>query len=295
MCYNRGMESAAAFLRRPLAELARLRYSCRSFDGRGLEPESLSRLEGIAAGVELPFGSRLRVGLIDNEKVRAANLFSAGSYGMIRGARFYLAALVRRQEPRRWEDAGFALEAAVLLATDLGLGSCWIGGVFDRKRFGRVLAIRQDEQLPAVVAVGWPAARRTLRDRLVRWSAKGNSRKAAAELFFAGRWDAPLSGEAAGPWAQALECVRLAPSASNKQPWRIARSAAAFHFFLARDRAYSALMPIADLQRIDLGIAMCHFQFAALELGLAGKWSVSDPRVPATPANYEYIASFLAE
>jgi hypothetical protein len=90
-----------------------------------------------------------------------------------------------------------------------------------------------------------------------------------------------------------LECVRLAPSASNKQPWRIARSAAAFHFFLARDRAYSALMPIADLQRIDLGIAMCHFQFAAQKSGLDGEWQVLEPRIEGTPANFEYVVSFV--
>ena len=64
----------------------------------------------------------------------------------------------------------------------------------------------------------------------------------------------------------------------------------AFHFFLSRDKAYSAMMPNADLQRIDLGIAMCHFQLAAQELGLPGEWAVAEPQLPDTPANYEYIS-----
>jgi nitroreductase len=87
--------------------------------------------------------------------------------------------------------------------------------------------------------------------------------------------------------------VRLAPSASNKQPWRLLRRGDTFHFFLCRDKAYGALMPFADLQRIDLGIAICHFQLAAAELGLQGVWSVLEPHVPHTPKNYEYIVSFM--
>ena len=277
----------------PVHESIHRRRSCRSFEGRPLEAQVLEGLERTAAGVEAPFGSRPRFGIIDNEKVRAENLFSAGSYGMIKGSRYYLAALVRRDEPRRWEDAGFALEAAVLHAAGLGLGTCWIGGVFDRKRFGRVLGIRPDEQLPAVVAVGRPTEKRAWRDRLVRWSAKGDRRTPAADLFFTGGWDSPAVMENAGEWKQVFECVRLAPSASNKQPWRIVRIGSAFHFFLARDRAYSAMMPLADLQRIDLGIAMCHFQFSAAEIGLQGKWRDSMPQIEGTPGHFEYIATYV--
>ena len=287
------MDPASAYSH-PVVDLIRRRHSCRSFAAAAIEPDVLSSLEGFPATVRTPFSGRPRFGLIDNERVRAENLFSAGSYGMIKGARFYLAGLVRKDEPRRWEDVGYVLEAAVLRATDLGLGSCWIGGVFDRRRFGRVLAMRDDEQLPAVVAVGRPAGRRSLRDRLVRWSARGDQRKAASELFFTGGWDSPFPAAAAEPWAQILECVRLAPSASNKQPWRIVRAGGSCHFFLARDRAYSAMMPLADLQRIDLGIAMCHFQLAAAEAGLKGEWRDQDPRMPGTPANCEYIVSFVS-
>jgi nitroreductase len=286
------MSNAIAF-NRPVADLVRRRQSCRSFAAVPIEPGVLAGLEGFAAAVRTPFPGEPRFGIIDNERVRAENLFSAGSYGLIKGARFYLAALVRKDEPRRWENAGFALEAAVLRATDLELGSCWIGGIFDRKRFGRLLAIGADEQLPAVVAVGHPAQRRSLRDRLVRWSAGGDRRLPATDLFFDGAWSAPLALAGAGPWAPVLECVRLAPSASNKQPWRVVRAGKACHFFLDRDKAYAAMMPMADLQRIDLGIAMCHFELAAAEFGLNGEWQTSEPQLPDTPANFEYIASFL--
>jgi hypothetical protein len=62
---------------------------------------------------------------------------------------------------------------------------------------------------------------------------------------------------------------------------------------LSRDKAYSAMMPNVDLQRIDLGIAMCHFQLSAQELGLDGEWQDANPQLTDTPANFEYIISFV--
>ncbi len=253
----------------------------------------LTALEKFSADLELPFRNRVRFGIIDKKKVRAENLFSGGSYGMIKGVRYYLSALIKKGTPRGWEDIGFGLEALVLHATSLDLGSCWIGGIFDRKNFGRAIGIGADEILPAVIAIGRPAERRSWRDRLVRWSARGDLRKEAVAIFFNNDWQTPFPGTDFPQWAPVLENMRLGPSASNKQPWRIIHRNGAFHFFLDRDKAYSAMMPFADLQRIDLGIAMCHFQLSAQELGLPGEWWDGEPALPATPANFEYIASFV--
>jgi nitroreductase len=280
------------FFNQPLAELIKKRYSCRSFDGLGLDPGLLAALPKMPTGLGLPFGNAVRFGVIDKEAVRAESLFSRGSYGMIRGVRYYLSALVKKGARRGWEDVGFGLEALVLQATSLDLGSCWIGGVFDRKNFGRAIGIGADEMLPAVIAVGRPAEQRSLRDRLVRWSARGDLRKDAAAVFFSNDWRTHLPYSDFPQWTPVLESVRLGPSASNKQPWRLIQRDGVFHFFLSRDKAYSAMMPFADLQRIDLGIAMCHFQLAAAEAGLEGEWSMGEPKVPDTPANYEYIVSF---
>jgi hypothetical protein len=53
------------------------------------------------------------------------------------------------------------------------------------------------------------------------------------------------------------------------------------------------MMPNVDLQRIDLGIAMCHFQLSAQELGLPGEWRSDEPVLPGTPASFEYIVTFV--
>ena len=53
------------------------------------------------------------------------------------------------------------------------------------------------------------------------------------------------------------------------------------------------LLRIAVVQRLDMGIAMCHFELTAHELGLAGRWEVHDPGLPL-PEPTEYTVSWLA-
>jgi len=45
---------------------------------------------------------------------------------------------------------------------------------------------------------------------------------------------------------------------------------------------------------VDLGIALCHFEIAAKEGGLKGKFIQSDPGITAAE-NTEYIATYILE
>ena len=100
-------------------------------------------------------------------------------------------------------------------------------------------------------------------------------------LFFDGQFNLPLTQENAGIFKQALEMVRIAPSASNKQPWRIVRKDGLFHFYLKRTIGYrnkvTTMLAISDMQRLDMGIAMCHFDLTVRALDLDGKWETQDP------------------
>ena len=90
----------------------------------------------------------------------------------------------------------------------------------------------------------------------------------------------------------------MAPSATNRQPWRIVRRGDDWHFYLARTKGYGKgspwfkLLRIADLQRVDLGIAMCHFELVAREAGLAGRWVVDDPGLALPGPGIEYTATW---
>lgn len=148
-----------------------------------------------------------------------------------------------------------------------------------------------------MAAVGYAAVRSFERDR-IRRMAGSNFRRPPEELFFDAAFGAPLPPGDAGAYAGILEAVRWAPSASNRQPWRVVRTSAGWHFFLERTQGYGkgtlifALLKIADLQRIDLGIAMCHFELAAREAGLPGTWVADDPGPAAPGAGVEYTATW---
>ena len=92
--------------------------------------------------------------------------------------------------------------------------------------------------------------------------------------------------------------VRLAPSASNKQPWRIVKDGDLFHFFLQRTPGYresmlKKVLGIFDLQRVDMGIALCHFDLTMKELGVQGDWVVKEPTIKKPDEITEYTASWV--
>ena len=131
---------------------------------------------------------------------------------------------------------------------------------------------------------------------MVRWSAKPERRKSPAELFFqAGRsGDLEPLGEA-GAWAGVLEAVRLGPSASNKQPWRLVvdrRGGDFLHLVLDEDVGYNNMLGDVKLQELDMGIAMRHVEVAAEHYGVSGAWRrlEADPVALASPRRY--IATF---
>ena len=49
---------------------------------------------------------------------------------------------------------------------------------------------------------------------------------------------------------------------------------------------------MVDLQRVDMGISMCHFEMTAAELGLAGQWRVEAPDIGPLPELTGYVASW---
>ena len=94
--------------------------------------------------------------------------------------------------------------------------------------------------------------------------------------------------------------VRLGPSPSNKQPWHIVRSGSDWHFYLRRTPGYrdgriNKVLNISDLQRLDIGISMCHFELSAHELGLAGRWLVKPVDIEIPSAGIEYVVTWCEE
>jgi nitroreductase len=273
------------------------RFSCRTYSGEPLGEAERNRLQEAAAAMRTgPFASRLRFQLAAAAPGDEEAIKKLGTYGTIRGAAAFIIGAAERG-PMYLEDYGWALEGLVLEATALGLGTCWIGGFFARGTFARRIRASGGERLPAVISVGRIADADRAQEGLVRRVSGGSRRKPWDTLFFDGDFTRPLDPEKVRPWSVPLEMVRRAPSASNRQPWRVLRADGAWHFYIRRTPGYPPrisrwLMGIEDLQRVDSGIGMCHFELAARESGLPGRWVREPPAVEPSDALTEYSATW---
>lgn len=304
----------------PVSEIIQQRYSCRAYDKRSIAPEQAGCLAAFAAGIKAgPLGTALRFELAVALEDDGQALRGLGTYGLIRNPAGFIIGAAGPGE-KNLEDFGYGMEAVVLHATSLGLGTCWLGGNFTRSSFARKIGAAKDEIVPVVAAMGYPVE--GVRDRDLLRKAAGSDRRLPWEaLFFRSAADhsgqpaqpakasiskgahgfgEPLSVEDTGPYAVPLAMVRLAPSASNRQPWRVVQDQGCYHFYLQRTPNYGrgtlpfTLLGLADLQRVDMGIAMCHFELAARELGLEGQWVAGEPDLPKSGETTEYVVTWRA-
>jgi hypothetical protein len=288
-----------AGLNQPITELIRQRFSCRRHPVQPIAAETQQKLQEFLDIIQTgPFGSRTRLTLIAASEQDRQSLKGIGTYGFIKNPQGYIVGAMGTGD-KNLEDFGYLMEFAILVATDLGLGTCWLGGSFTKSGFAKKIAVTGAESVPAVTSVGYIADDSKAAD-WIRRRAGGAMRLPMEKLFFDGDFSQPLQLAEQGPYETILEMVRWGPSASNKQPWRIVKQDNAWHFYLQRTPGYGQdgwfgkLLGVADVQRLDMGIAMCHFELSAMELGLSGKWSVEEPALEKPDKHTEYTVSWLA-
>ena len=124
-------------MKSPISELVKKRYSCRTYIDRPIEDADREALAEFLGSLKTgPFGGRVRFALVAATGEDRAALKGLGTYGFIKDAPGFLVGTVE-QSPKNLEDYGYALECAVLAATDLGLQTCWLGGTFNKSTFAR--------------------------------------------------------------------------------------------------------------------------------------------------------------
>lgn len=276
-----------------ISEIIQKRYSCRSYSDDPIEESVLQSFrQMVNTSQKGLFGNNPRFVLISMDTFARDEWKKLGTYGVIKNAHLYLAGMIS-PAPMATEDYGYCMEKLILQATELGLSTCWLGGTFAISAFGRAAGMRRSELLPTVTPIGYAARHRSLTERIMRGFAGSDHRLPWSALFFNGSIPTPLAPGEAGAYREALENVRLAPSASNKQPWRIIyeKNRNTFLFYLSRSFGYRHLRDVS-LQEIDIGIAMCHFELTVQESGLAGSWRQDNSAPPIK--SLEYMASWQA-
>lgn len=267
----------------PIADTVLRRVSVRTFEDRPLSAEDRADLEAYIANIETPFDVPVTFRLLD-----------AAPYGLkspvIIGAHSYVAAKIPRIAKAELA-CGYAFECFCLHAIERGLGSVMLAASLSRKSFEQAMEVSPDEVMPVASPVGYPAAKRSLRETMMRKAIKSDERLPWEQIFFAGTYGTPLAPGDAGIFSHPLELLRLAPSAANKQPWRVVVDGGTAHFYEERTLKENAL---GDIQLVDMGIALSHFDLARQDAGLRGEFVSHDPRLD-TPDNAVYVVSFATD
>ncbi len=263
-----------------IKELIKRRRSVRTFDEKPLSETDRNKLMGYALNADNPFGVPVEFRLLD---VKASGLSSP----VIVGAREYLAAKVMKTE--NFEVAfGYSFEKICLDALSIGVGTVMLAASLSRSAFEKAMELSDGEVMPLASPVGYPSDKMSIRETLMRKALRADKRKSSDELFFFKNFENSLTENEAGDYVEALEAVRLAPSAGNGQPWRIVVDGDKIHFYEAKSMKDS---PLGDIQKLDVGIAIAHFDLVRKENGIDGKFTVSNPGI-VVPNNICYIATF---
>ena len=129
-------------------------------------------------------------------------------------------------------NVGFMYQQLDLYAQSIGLGTCWVGlgNLTDKE------SAPEGMKLAVMMAIGLP-------DNVPERTAADFKRKPMAEIA-----DQP---------DDRLEALRLAPSATNSQPWYVTHEGDVLHLFreelgLIRQRTHGRM------NKIDMGIGLCH-------------------------------------
>jgi len=143
-------------------------------------------------------------------------------------------------------NAGFMLQQMDLFLSSAGLGSCWLGMAkpSDKAKNGLDFVI-----MLAFGAPGEPLHRKNLSEF---------KRRSLAEI-----------SKGADP---RLEGARLAPSATNAQPWYFTAEGGKLTAYRKKLNPVKAAV-YKRLNQIDLGIALCHIDVESERLGLPFNFS----------------------
>lgn len=176
-------------------------------------------------------------------------------------APYYIAFIANVKVPNIQATTGYLGEGVILEATSLGLNSCWVGGFYRRELVLKQIALQEDERLLAITPIGYSKEEA---DR-VGVSSKQYRRKNLEKLVTSGSMSE-------NTWVKtALEAVRVAPSAANRQPWRLdIRSDSVTVTSNSRREGFRVS------RRLDCGIAMLHLELGALTNNVKGSWEFLD-------------------
>lgn len=213
------------------------RISKRTFTGEPVSGELAQQIEQFVEAINKESG--LNAALIADGSAAFKSIKT--SYGLFKNVRSMVVLKGDPELAHFREKVGYFGEALMLDLVDKGLGTCWVGGTFDRE----ALSVDKGEEICALIVFG-EVAPPTLIDRYMQ-SSHHSSRKPLKDRITA-QGDVP-------DWvARGMEAVIPAPSAVNKQKP---------HFTYKEGLLTASVEVSYRMDLVDLGIAKYHFELGA--------------------------------
>jgi nitroreductase len=182
----------------------------------------------------------------ENEKI--------GTYGFVQNAAGFLATTTANSL-QSIIDYGYIGQYAALKLLEKDIGCVWLGGTFNRETVKK--SLNTNDLIPALIAIGYPKDQ-SFKEMAIRFAVKSSSRKDFKELFTDNNGK-PLSED--HKFAKILEALRLAPSGTNRQPWRVEVDSNNLKIYMLRTPNYAKELNY-DVQGLDMGIALAHLKIA---------------------------------
>jgi len=186
--------------RMKFGELVKLRYSCRKYKEKPVEREKIAKcIEAARRAPSACNAQPWKFIVLDEEstRCRAASAASSGKYRFsrfIKGAPVLILVLARKSTflaaagsfVRNTEfyliDIGIACEHVVLQASELNLGSCYVGW-FNEKKLKKMFGIPSKISIPLLLTIGYPDEKFREKD-VVRKRASSDRRNPVDEILF---------------------------------------------------------------------------------------------------------------
>lgn len=258
------------------------RQSQRSFSGENLNHKDEKWLQSYIddeKNLVGPFGSLIKIHYI---KTTGNDMEKISTYGVVKNAPSYLVTVCKNNR-EGMIDCGYVLEKLILALEAKGIGTCWLGGTYKRSQLK--VPVGDGEIIPIISPVGYGAKKKALSDKIVRGIAGSDRRLPFDTLFFDKDFETSIENPS---WRKRLEHVRIGPSASNKQPWRIVmKEPDTAHLYLERTPNYGYGKLPYDIQMVDMGIAISHYEIA--RDGVA--FVVQEPELDMISEFSEYIVT----
>lgn len=254
------------------------RHSVRNYNDKEISKELIEKIEEFIEDVSNPFYENLRVVLIKNDN-HESNI-KLGTYGAVKGGKYFLSVACKEGKDNLL-GVGYVFERIILYCTYLGLGTVWLGGTFTKGKFAQAMSLKENEILPIVSPLGYEGGSKSLLGKLM--GNHNKKRKSFSELFFENSFSTPIVFNENDKYSRIFEMVRVAPSAVNKQPWRVLKINNEIHFFNSEKR---------DLHEIDMGIALCHFHLMCKAENIEGQFKHLDN---INYDKYTYVTSWISK